>query len=334
MNEKLLVKLKSIFGNKIYLVGGSVRDFILNRESHDYDFTTSLTPDEIEELLKSKSIRTYLIGKRFGTIAAKIEKEQIEITTFREEKYVKGSRKPEVNFVKTLNEDLARRDFTINAMAMRGSKIIDPYKGQEDIKNKIIRAVGLATTRFKEDPLRMLRAVRFSAQLGFEIEKNTFDRITKYSYKILEVSKERWMMELDKILLSDYTGKGLVTLFESDLLKYMIPELAVQFNYNQNNPHHRFSLDLHTMKVVCALPKDINLRWAGLLHDIGKPFVNQKKIGKMTYVHHDLVGAEMVEKIARYLKWSNERRETVKELVLNHLKEDSPLREADNGAKQ
>jgi len=320
----------------IYLVGGSIRDRLLGKEPKDWDFCTPLSPDEIETRVKQAGRRAYLIGKKYGTIGFKLDGAFIEVTTFRTEKYEKNNRKPKVEFVKNLHQDLARRDFTINAIAKRGNKIIDPFNGRRDLKERRIKAVGVATHRFKEDPLRILRACRFSSQLGFKIEGETLRAMQKLSYKILTVSKERWMAELDKLLLGEGVILGLNYLMAVELLKYMIPELSIQFMFNQNSCYHSLPLWIHTIKVVEQMPKDINLRWSALLHDIAKPFVKKLNIktGYYNYVKHDLLGADMVERLARHLKWSNERRESVKELIANHLREDSPLKEADDKAKK
>ncbi len=338
----------------VYLVGGCVRDYLLGLEPKDYDFCTPALPDEIEACIKSKSRRAYLTGKRYGTIGCKIDGQMIEITTFRSEEYSPGNRKPNVEYVKTISEDLSRRDFTINSMAIRLTKghirIIDPFCGQEDLDKKIIRAVGTPKQRFKEDPLRILRAIRFSCRLGFDIEEQTWNKMKKMSIHILDISKERWMIELDKILLSDDVERGLINLWTSNLFKYMIPELDLQYNYHQNSKYHDYSLDVHTIRVVRATPKDINLRWAALLHDIAKPFVRTNKfIGidgdkdntelnsttiKSNYIGHELLGAEMADRIATHLKWSNERRKFVVETIKTHLKDDCVLRQYDQIGKK
>lgn len=316
----------------VYAVGGCVRDSLLDKEPKDYDFCTLVEPDEIIKCVKSKSRRAYLTGKRFGTIGCKIDGVFIEITTFRSEKYEPKNRKPIVDFVKDIQEDLSRRDFTINAIA-KSHKIIDPFNGRQDLKDKLIRAVGNPTIRFKEDPLRLLRACRFSSQLGFNIEEKTFKSMCKNAHKILDVSRERWVMELDKLLLGDSVEKGLNLLWESGLMKFMIPELWLQYKFDQRTVHHDFVLHVHTIKVVEATPKDIELRWSALLHDIAKPFVYQDKGDRYIYPLHEVVGPELIEKIGKYLKWSNERREAVKDIVSNHLKDESPLRQYDNVSK-
>lgn len=322
----------------IYLVGGAVRDEILGRSPKDFDFTTPLTPDEIESAIRKAGRKPYLIGKRFGTIGFKVKVddryEYVEITTFRNEKYKSGSRKPEVTFVKDINADLSRRDFTINAIAKRGERFIDPFKGRQDIKDRIIQCVGKPNERFREDPLRMLRVARFASQLEFEIHPSIYHVISSMNYKILEVSKERWVMELDKLLLSSHPEIGLEFLAKTRLLNFMIPELSLQVGYDQNNPHHDLELWEHTKKVVFHSPKEINLRWASLLHDIAKPFVRTDREDRSNYIKHDMLAGEFVTRLAFYLRWSNERREMVKNLVLHHLEETSPLKEADNKGKK
>jgi tRNA nucleotidyltransferase (CCA-adding enzyme) len=329
---KIYNGVEAIIGQPLYLVGGSIRDILLNKIPKDYDFTTPLQPEEIEQKIKDIQRRAYLTGKRFGTIGVKVEGQLVEITTFRTEKYIPGSRKPEVEFITDINEDLSRRDFTINAIAMggkTGDNFVDPFNGIEDLKNRIIKAVGNPVTRFREDPLRLLRAVRFASQLGFTIELKTLNAITKKNYKILQVSRERWMLELDKILLTDKPSVGLDYLAYTHLLHFMLPELALQVNYEQNSPWHKFDLWTHTKLVVDGTPKDINLRWAALLHDIAKPFVRRDKIDRSNYIKHDMLGAEIVERYADYLKWSNDRKKNVKDLVKYHMQDESPLRDAD-----
>lgn len=321
----------------IWLVGGACRDQLLGKEPHDYDFSTSLSAEEIEKAVRKAGRKPYLVGARFGTVGFKVPTEKgfeyVEVTTFRQESYKKGSRKPEVSFVKDIIADLSRRDFTINAIALGKLSTIDPFNGKGDLESRLIRCVGKPSHRFKEDPLRMLRACRFSSQLGFTIHEDTFNKMKQMSARILEVSRERWVMELDKLLMTNKPSIGLNYLMESRLLNFMIPELSLQYEYDQNSPYHQFDLWTHTLKVVEAVPKDINLRWASLLHDVAKPFVRTNKIDRSNYIDHDLLGYEMVIKLARYLKWSNERREIVSNLVLNHIKEDSPLKEADNKGK-
>lgn len=351
MNKELIEKVSEMMKpHAVYLVGGACRDYIMGNVPKDYDFCTPAEPDEIEALIKKDGRRAYLTGRRYGTLACKIDGEMVEITTFRVETYKPGNRKPKVEYVKSIHEDLSRRDFTINAIAIRLTKgdyrIIDPFNGVEDIETGIIKSVGHAKQRFKEDPLRILRAVRFAVKYDFSIEELTYKKMKSGSINLLNISKERWMIEMDKILLSDNITKGLMMLWNTKIFNYIIPELSLQLNYNQNSEYHDFTLDEHTIKVVDATPKEINLRWAALLHDIAKPFVRtDKKIFeneeydsphkiKSNYIGHEVLGVEMTSRIALHLNWSNERRDKVVELVKNHLEEDSLLREYDNQGKK
>lgn len=347
MIEEVIEVVSDIL-SPVYLVGGAVRDFVMEREVTDWDFTTPLTPDEIEAaLLKNNAGRKiWASGKQFGTLGTKVylPKEdcfvKIEITTFREETY-SSSRKPQVEFVTSIDQDLMRRDFTINAMAVRLKKnylhVIDPYGGIPDLEHSIIRAVGHARQRFKEDPLRMLRAARFASAFGFEIEELTKKRMAEGSLAILRVSKERWVQELDKLLMGDYVVNGLNILAETRLLHNILPELSVQIGYDQMTPHHDFTLWEHTYKVVEAVPKNINLKWAALLHDVGKPFaaiVKPNNPAQKNYPGHELIGKEIAEKIGRYLKWPKERIDWVSDAVGCHLEERSPLKGYDSGAQK
>lgn len=316
----------------VYLVGGSVRDIIMNKEPKDYDFCTPLSPDEIEQAIHTVGKKAYNIGKRFGTVGMTIDGQMIEITTFRTEQYTPGSRKPQVTFVQDITADLSRRDFRINAIAYRDERYIDPFGGRLDIMERSIKCVGEPKARFKEDPLRMLRAARFASQLEFSVDDFLTNTAGKMSHKILEVSKERWVMEMDKLLMTVHPEIGLEFLAKTKLLHFMFPELSVQVGYDQNSPFHSLKLWDHTKATVTNTLLDINLRWASLLHDIGKPFVRGEKPGRSNYIKHDLLGADIVDKYANYLKWSNERRIKVKDLVLNHLLTNSPLYEADKKA--
>ena len=335
---------------QLYAVGGCVRDYLLGIEPKDYDFCTNASPDEIEACIKKAGRRAYLVGKRFGTIGCKIENQMIEITTFRTESYEKNNRKPEVDFVSNIEVDLLRRDFTINAMALKmsnnekgGMKLLDPSGGKKDLIESVLKAVGHPKQRFKEDSLRILRAIRFAGRFNMKIEDKTLEKMKSGAIQILSISKERWMQEMDKILMDDNVSYSLELLFETGLFKYMIPELSLQYKYDQNSKYHDFPLHTHTILVTSSTPKDINLRWAGLLHDIAKPFVRTEKIRQLypgtdiqisNYIGHEELGADMVDRIATHLKWSNERRKAVVELVKNHLKDDCQLRQYDNQAKR
>lgn len=333
-----LAYVQNLFNKPVYLVGGAVRDILLNIEPKDYDYCSELTTDEVKEQLKGKH-RTYLIGERHGTVGFKIGEDMIEITTFRTESYKIGSRQPNVEFVKSISEDLSRRDFTINAMAIRcdNYKLIDPFCGLQDLNNKILKTVGDSKIRFKEDPLRVLRAIRIASKYSLNIESKTGDRISKMANKLLEISKERWVDELNKILTLEYSNLeiGLLFLWEYGIFRYIIPELQLQFEYEQNSKYHDFKLHQHTINVVVATPNKLYLRWAALLHDIAKPFVRtENKNGNSNYINHEILGADMVEKLSRHLKFSNEMREYIVDIVKNHLNNDCELREYDNKGKK
>jgi len=347
---KEVLKAVEGFLPRLYGVGGMVRDYVLDRPINDYDLTTPSTPDEIEEALRinNPGRRLFLIGKRFGTIGTKVWIPEwhkyviVEITTFRSEQYTYGNRKPNVEFVTNIEEDLSRRDFTINAMAYRyqsgRSKLVDPFNGMDDIDRLLIRAVGNPRQRFKEDPLRMLRACRFLSTLydGFpwSIEDNTLAKMQERAFSILSVSRERWCMEMDKLLMGPGVAQGLHMLARSRLLNFMFPELVLQVGYDQACPYHSHELWDHTVRVVELVPDDINMKWAALLHDIAKPFcATWKNSVQKNYIHHELLGSELVDKYARYLKWSNERRYAVRELVAEHQQKDSVLKPYDDRAK-
>ena len=318
----------------VYLVGGTVRDVLQGVKTADLDFATPLLPDQVEVLVKLAGLHPHTVGKRFGTVGFTLSGYQVEVTTFRTEKYLAGSRKPEVEFVTDITHDLGRRDFTVNAMAWRKGKLIDPYGGQADLATKTIRAVGPAGERFREDPLRVLRAARFVAQLGFNLDPATAKAATSHATQILEVSKERWVQELDKLLLSPQVSSGLQALADTRLLTVMLPELALQVEYDQHSPYHELDLWEHTKRVVVGVPADLTLRWAALLHDIGKPFVRVEKPDRSTYAQHELIGRELVLKIGQYLRWSKKRIAAVAQLVSDHMQPDSPLHAADTAAKR
>ena len=318
--KETIQKVSEILQSSVYLVGGSVRDYLLGIEPKDFDFTTCLLPEEMEVRIQASGRKAYTIGKKFGTIGMKLElsngkTEYVEITTFRGEQYnqslknnIELSRKPTVSFVTDIQSDLMRRDFTINAMAMDGDgQIIDLYDGQTDLKNKLLRTVGSPKLRYQEDPLRMLRAIRFAAKYEFKIEGKTWEYIGKMKFEVLRVSKERWVMELDKILSIPNPTRGFQLLMDSGILGIIIPELSLQNNYNQNSPYHDFTLFDHTCRVVANCPvSNLDLRWAALLHDIAKPFTRtENPRGHSNYINHDKLGAEMSLKVAKYLKFSN-----------------------------
>lgn len=294
----------------IYMVGGSVRDLILNKVPKDYDFTTPLTPDEIEARVHAAGRHAYLVGKRFGTIGFKLEGELVELTTFRQENYEANNRKPQVEFVTDLEADLSRRDFTINAIAYDGKKYIDPFGGRLDIMERLIKSVGNARDRFKEDPLRMLRAARFAAQLNFDVDPNMVGKIRAMADKVATVSRERWTQELDKLLVQDNYKAGLDVLNDTYLLKYMLPELWLQFNKDE----FAYSY-LRTIAQIGLAPKDANSRWTALLMSIGMPFARQEDKRKTKHTSHEVIGVEIARGICSRLKFSNLRTELILESI-------------------
>jgi len=328
----LLDAMSSVL-DPVYLVGGSVRDLLMGRSCHDYDFATPLHPDEVEARVRAAGKRPYLVGKKFGTVAFKLEGHLVEVTTFRAESYDEGSRRPNVSYLADLGDDLARRDFTINAIAMHDGAVIDPYFGRRDIDARVVRAVGDAKERFREDPLRMLRAARFASQLDFTVELATAAAMEHGAPRILTVARERWMAELDRLLVGPGAEGALRLLAASGLLRYLLPELQLQIGYDQDTRWHDRTLWEHTIAVVAGVPQDVTLRWAALMHDVGKPYARVEKPGRATYVGHERLGAEIVERTALYLRWPVARREEVRDLVLHHLEKDSPLKTADDAAK-
>ena len=316
-----------------YLVGGSVRDLLMGRSCHDYDFATPMHPDEVEARVRAAGKRPYLVGKKFGTVAFKVEGHLVEVTTFRSETYEPGSRRPNVSYLADLGDDLGRRDFTINAIAMGDGAVIDPFDGQSDIAARTVRAVGDAKERFREDPLRMLRAARFASQLDFSVEPATAAAMEHGAHRILTVARERWMAELDRLLVGPGAIGALRLLADSGLLRYLLPELQLQIGYDQDTRWHDRTLWEHTLAVVAGVPQDVTLRWAALMHDVGKPYARVEKPGRATYVGHERLGAEIVERTALYLRWPVARREDVREMVLHHLEAGSPLKAADDAAK-
>jgi poly(A) polymerase len=317
----------------VYLVGGSVRDLLMGRPCTDFDFATPLTPDEVEERVRAAGRHPFLVGKKFGTVGFKVDGRVVEVTTFRAETYVPLSRRPKVEYMTDLGDDLARRDFTINAIALRGGAFEDPLHGREDIEARIIRAVGDPKERFKEDPLRMLRAARFASQLGFSVEEATAGAMARSAHHILNVAHERWMIEFDKLLVGSDPVSGLRLIAETGMLRYLLPELQLQLGYDQHSPWHERSLFEHTLGVVAGVPADVTLRWAALMHDVGKVYARTERPGRSTYVHHEQIGAEIVERTGLYLRWPTARRDAVRDLVLHHMEAASPLRAADDAAK-
>lgn len=294
-------------GHRAFLVGGSVRDRLLGRPSPDLDFATDALPEQTKSILRSvRPESLYSVGEKFGTIGAVVDGVQIEVTTFRAEKYEPRSRHPAVTFGESLEADLARRDFTINAMALDplagegSSELIDPFGGQADLRNRLIRAVGAPVERFDEDPLRLLRAIRFAAQLGFHIDAATRDAIRTSAPMLADISKERIAAEFTKLLVSPHPVHGIRLAIDLGLMPNIVPELLEM----QRMPPARGHKDVfsHTMMVVERIPADPLLRWAALLHDIAKPRTYGVENGEVHFRGHERVGEHMAIEILRRLR--------------------------------
>ncbi len=303
-------------GFEAYAVGGCVRDSILGRKPDDWDITTSATPLETKALFA----RTFDTGIEHGTITVLIDKDAFEVTTYRVDGKYEDNRHPsEVIFTRSLREDLLRRDFTINAMAYNDTEgLVDIFGGMDDLREKTIRCVGDAKARFGEDALRILRAVRFAAQLGFEIEEETRNGITELASTLANISAERIQMELVKMLTSPNPGM-LKMAYELGITKVILPEFDAMMATTQENPHHKYSVGEHTLKAIEAIRADKVLRLAMLFHDIGKPAM--KKIDEKGIAHfkmHDTQGAEMTKQILRRLKFDNDTMNKVVRLVQYH----------------
>ena len=283
-------------------MGGAVRDILLNKEPKDFDFTTNALPEETKEILEKNNLKFYTVGEKFGTIATKWDNEVVEITTHRRD--MTPGRHPDVSFTKYLKEDLMRRDFTINSMAMdKEGKIIDFFKGLEHLEKEVIKTTGKAEDRFKEDPLRMLRAIRFASQLNFNIRPSTKRAIREYAPAIFDVSRERWYQELTKLLLGKGVKRGLDLLYNTGLLGFVLPEVFVITLKDPTAKLHSKNLWEHTKAVVDNLPACEEFRWAGLLHDIAKPQTRIES-DEVHFFKHEELGAELADQVCRRLRIS------------------------------
>lgn len=311
-------------GFEAYVVGGSVRDLLMKREIKDWDITTNAKPKDILEIFTES-----FYENDFGTVGIKIKekgitKKIVETTTYRTESQYSDKRHPDkIKFAKTIEEDLSRRDFTMNALAARVKKnsfeVVDLFNGQKDIKNKIIRAVGDAESRFSEDALRMMRAVRFQAELGFSIEEKTLEAIKKNAHLIKLIALERIKDEITRIIVSENPAGGIDAMQKTGLLSYIMPELEKGIGVAQNR-HHIHTIYKHSLLALKYCPsKKVSVRLAALLHDIAKPQTKRGEGTYATFYNHDHVGARVAEKIISRLRFSKEIIEKVKLLVDNHM---------------
>ena len=304
-------------GYPTYAVGGCVRDACLGLTPHDYDLCTAATPDTVAAIFSHRTL--VRAGEKHGTIGVVFDGEVIEITTFRTEGGYEDSRHPQwVAFVPNVEQDLARRDFTVNAMAYSPTRgFADPFGGQEDLKNRILRAVGDPTLRFTEDALRILRGVRFAARFGLTPEPDTLQAMKTLSGLMDNLARERVYDELSKLLLCARAGD--LTTF-APILATAIPELAPTIDFDQRSTHHAYDVFTHTAYVVEGVPSVLPLRWAALLHDIGKPQTfSLDENGQGHFYGHAEISAEMADAILRRLKAPTELRENAAFLIEKHM---------------
>lgn len=303
-------------GYEAYAVGGCVRDSVLGRIPDDWDITTSAQPHEVKKLFR----RTVDTGIDHGTVTVLIDKEGYEVTTYRiDGEYLDSRRPKEVIFTSSLVEDLKRRDFTINAMAYNDEQgIIDCFEGMQDIKLKRIRCVGIAEERFTEDALRIMRAIRFSAQLGYEIEANTKEAIKKLAPTLKNISAERIQVELLKLVISPHP-MTMKDLYEMGITAVIMPEFDRIMETGQHNPHHIYSVGEHTLHVMNHVENNKVLRLAALFHDFGKPQTKSTDHNGIDHFKgHAKIGEEEVKKILKRLHFDNDTIHKVSKLVLHH----------------
>ena len=309
---------------ELFLVGGLVRDLLLGAPiGHDLDFATNAPPRQTERALAAAGGKVFKIGEKFGTIGAVFGDLHVEVTTYRAEAYQPGSRKPEVAFRRELADDLSRRDFTINAMALdpRTGAIADPFGGQADLSSGRIRAVGNAAERFTEDPLRLLRAVRFASRLGFQIDPETATAIAQAAAALATISRERVRDELEKLLLGPAPARGILLLCDLGLADFSLPDVPKLKGMQQELIAGRHKdVFSHTLQVLDRTPPRLALRWAGLLHDIAKPATRRVENGKVTFHGHDHKGERTARRILGELHEPSELVDRVGRLVGLHLR--------------
>lgn len=327
--DKDVVKILNKFEKnkfKAYIVGGAVRDYLLGYDINDYDIATDAKPEEVTEIFE-KVIPT---GVKYGTVTLIYNNKNYEITTFRKDFDYINNRKPDkVVYSEDIDEDIKRRDFTINSLYCDSKgRIRDKYSGVKDIKSKIIRTIGNPDERFKEDALRMIRAVRFMATLGFKIEEKTKNSIVKNHQLIENVSAERIKTEFDRILLSNNPGEGIRTLTDTNLMKYIIPELYKTVDFDQHSKYHDKNVYDHTIAVVENIEPKLDLRLAALLHDISKPesFTLDEELEGHFKGHH-IKSADKSLEILKRLRYDNKTIENVRVLIRYHYLKDISIKE-------
>lgn len=313
---KYIIDTITAAGYEAYVVGGCVRDSILGRTPEDWDITTSAKPEEVKSLFK----RTIDTGIKHGTVTVMLDKEGFEVTTYRiDGKYEDGRHPKEVTFTPSLEEDLKRRDFTINAMAYNDrDRLVDMFGGMRDIDAKVIRCVGNAEERFNEDALRIMRAVRFSAQLGYSIDEDTRRAISIVAPSLKKISAERIQAELIKLLVSDHPDY-LRMAYEMGITKVFFPEFDIAMETPQNHPHHCYNVGEHILHSLLEILPQKDLRISMLLHDIGKPATLHTDEDGITHFHgHPAVSETMAKDILKRLKFDNDTIHRVSRLVYYH----------------
>jgi poly(A) polymerase len=330
----MLRELGSAFdaaGHELYLVGGSVRDALLGRLSPDLDFTTDARPEQIQQTVQRWADALWDTGIQFGTVGVGKGDHRLEITTFRADAYDQVSRKPEVQFGDRLEDDLVRRDFTANAMAVRVTpagpgEFFDPLGGLAALRDRVLDTPSAPSVSFGDDPLRMLRAARFVAQLGFTIAPRVRESIEDMATQLGRISAERVAAELDKLLLGDDPVAGIDLLVDTGMGEVVLPEVgAMRMAIDEHHQHKDvYQHSLTVLRQAIALEDDgpdLVLRWAALLHDIGKPATRRHEPnGGVSFHHHEVVGAKMVRKRLRALKYSKQMVDDVSQLVFLHLR--------------
>lgn len=321
-------------GFELALVGGPVRDLFLGETSVDLDFTTNATPDQTLAVVDGWADATWEIGKEYGTIGIRKGNEMVEITTYRAEKYDPDSRKPVVAFGTDLKEDLFRRDFTINSMALRlpSLELVDPFGGQEDLQKGIIRTPGTPQASFSDDPLRMMRAARFASRLDIDLAPEVFEAMVDMADRIQIISAERVRDELVKLICGTAPRRGVDLLVESGLAAFVLPEIpALKLEVDEHHRHKDvYQHSLTVMEQAAALETDADgavpgpdfvLRFAALMHDIGKPATRKfESNGAVSFLHHDVVGAKLTKKRMRELRFDNDTIKAVARLVELHMR--------------
>lgn len=317
-------------GHQLWLVGGSIRDRLLGRPSYDHDYATDALPDEIEAIGNALGTSIINVGKRYGTVGLMADGRWSEITTFRGDSYAGGTRWPDVTFGTSIEEDLARRDFTVNALAENAitGQVLDLFDSEADLRRSVIRAVGEPERRFREDPLRILRGIRFASQLGFAIEPGTAEGMAATVALLTTLSQERVTSELDKLLQGSEPEKGLEALRSTGALDVILPELATMPGCDQNR-FHKFDVWGHTVATVEAIrtaPESKRLRrWTALLHDLGKPAVRHVKAnGEWGFYRHETVGADLAGALLDRLRLGRRESLQVRLLVRRHMDRPDP----------